>query len=74
MCRILLRVVAIAAVLVSTSSGIAEQDVTFAALPGTADTFRDYLSFSRDGRLLREVVPIKSTGTEEIGTCARSLT
>ena len=66
MCRILLVVVASAAVLVSTASGIAAQDVTFAALPGTADTFRDYLSFSKDGRLLREVVPIKSTGNDQV--------
>lgn len=66
MCRILLMVVATATMLASTASGIAAQDVTFAALPGTADTFRDYLSFSKDGRLLREVVPIKSTGKDEV--------
>jgi hypothetical protein len=65
-CRISLRVVAIAAVLASTASGIAAQDVTFAALPGKADILRDYLSFSKDGRLLREVVPIRSTGKDEV--------
>ena len=65
MCRSLLFIIACAALMVSTAPSIAAQDVTFAALPGKPDTFRDYLSFSKDGRLLREVVPI-SSGTEEI--------
>ena len=66
MCRILLMVVAIAAVSLSTACDIAAQDVTFAPLPGTADTLRDYLSFSKDGRLLREIVPIRSASNPDV--------
>jgi hypothetical protein len=40
--------------------------VTFVALPGTADVFREYLSFSKDGGLLREVVPINSAGRGKV--------
>jgi hypothetical protein len=65
-CRLLLVIVACVAVLVSTPFSSTAQDVNFAALPGTADTFRDYLSFSKDGRFLREVVPIKSAGADEV--------
>jgi len=65
-CRFLLIIVASVAVLASTLPGNATQDVAFPALPGTADTFHDYLLFSKDGRLLREVVPIQSAGKDEV--------
>ena len=66
MCRILLMVVAIAAVLLSAASDIAAQDVTFAALPGNAAANSEILAFSKDGRLLREVVPISSADAPDV--------
>jgi hypothetical protein len=60
----MLIMVASAAVLTSTLAGSSAQEVSSAVLPGTADVFNENLAFSKDGRFLREVVPIRS-GTDQ---------
>ena len=64
MCRLLLVTVAFAAVIVSAVPGCSAQDVSIPALPGTAQVYRELLAFSKDGRFLREIVPISSVGAE----------
>ena len=65
MCRFLLAMVAFAAVIASALPGCAAQDVSIAALPGTADVYHENLAFSKDGRFLREIVPINSVSMEQ---------
>jgi hypothetical protein len=54
-------------------SGLRGPDVSIAALPGTADIYGEILAFSKDGRFLREVVPISSAGTDD-GWHVRAIT
>jgi hypothetical protein len=66
-CRVLLVTVAFAAVIASVLPGCAAQDVSIAALPGTTDLYHENLAFSKNGRFLREIVPISSvTGTQQL--------
>jgi hypothetical protein len=72
--RLLLVMAASAAVIVSALPGCAAQDVSIAALPGTADFYRELLAFSKDGRFLREIVPIGSVAGTELIWHTRAIT
>jgi hypothetical protein len=58
MCRLLLVMVVSTAVLVSTLPGSAAQEVNFAASPDASGARTVNLAFSKDGRLLREVLSV----------------
>jgi hypothetical protein len=65
--RGLFLIIALVTVLAAEPYTSAAQEVTAATVPGMLNTFNEYLAFSKDGRLLREIGTVSIDGTQQNG-------